>query len=253
MIKIKFKILLILCFTFFLSCVTHKDLEYISTDLENVDIVKDDYIIHSGDLLSVQISSTTKSDYDFFNLQETSHPQLMAQNPYLYGYLVKPDGILDLPMIGSIKANGFKISELESVIREISSTYFKDPIVKINVLNFNVTILGEVNSPGRYNIIRSDQNIFHLLGQANDLTEFANRKKVKIIRNLGDNYEDKVRIFTLDLTDPDVLKNKDYYLKSQDIIYVEPLRKKFYSVKNLSSAVSMSISAITLYFLIIQN
>ena len=174
----------------------------------------------------------------------------MAQNPYLYGYLVNPDGVLDLPMIGSIKANGFKISELESVIREISSTYFKDPIVKINVLNFHVTILGEVNSPGEYNIVRSNQNLLHLVGKANDLTEFANRKKIKIIRNNGPNSS---KIIYLDLTDPDVLNNKDFYLQPQDIVYVEPLKKKFYSVRSLSSAVSVSISAITLYLLLINN
>ena len=82
-------------------------------------------------------------------------------------------------MIGNIKVEDFTISEVENVIKQIASTYFKDPIVKVNVLNFKVSILGEVNSPGEYNIVRSNQNVLHLIGKANDLTEFANRKKVK--------------------------------------------------------------------------
>ena len=232
---------------FLSSCITNRDLEYINTENTKVKSTNYEYIIQKEDLLSVQISSTTKSNYDFFNLQEISHPQLMSQNPYLYGYLVKSDGIVNLPMIGTVKVEGFTISEVENVIAQISSTYFKDPIVKVNILNFKVSILGEVNSPGEYNIVRSNQNILHLLGKSQDLTEFANRKRVKVIRKNG--VESTIVIY-LDLTDSKLLNNKNIYLQPQDIVYIEPLKKKFYSVRNLSSAVSIGISSITLYLLL---
>ena len=235
---------------FLSSCITNRNLEYINTDNVEVKSTTYDYIIQKEDLLSVQISSTTKSSYDFFNLQETSNPQLMAHNPYLYGYLVKLDGIVHLPMIGSVKVEGFTLSEVENEIEQIASTYFKDPIVKINIINFKVSILGEVNSPGEYNIIRSNQNILHLLGKSQDLTEFANRKRIKVIRKNG---VESTRVIYLDLTDPKLLNNKNIYLHPQDIVYVEPLKKKFYSVKNLSSAVSIGISSITLYLLLINR
>ena len=247
--KIRITVILGLIISFS-SCVTNKNLEYIATKDNDIESISYKYIIQKEDLLSVQISSTTKSDYDFFNLEETSHPQLMAQNPYLYGYLVKPDGIVNLPMIGDIKVEGFTISEVETVIEKISSTYFKDPIVKVNILNFNVSILGEINSPGQYNIVRSNQNILHLIGQANDLTEFANRRRIKIIRSHGENSS---KIIYLDLTNPITLTDKNFFLHPKDIVYVEPMKKKFYSVKSLSSAVSISISAITLYLLIMNN
>ena len=252
MIKTYFNVIvLVFVFLFsFSSCITNKNLEYINTDNLQVSSTSFNYIVQKEDLLSVQISSTTKSDYDFFNLQETSNPQLMNKNPYLYGYLVKPDGFVNLPMIGNIKVEDFTISEVENVIKQIASTYFKDPIVKVNVLNFKVSILGEVNSPGEYNIVRSNQNVLHLIGKANDLTEFANRKKVKIIRNDSENFS---KIIYLDLTDHKILNDKNFFLKPQDIVYVEPLRKKFYSVNSLSNAVSVSISAITLFFLLINN
>jgi len=246
--NLKIRFLAFFASTFFLSsCITNRNLEYINTENKKVKSTNYEYIIQKEDLLSVQISSTTKSNYDFFNLQETSNPQLMAQNPYLYGYLVKPDGIVNLPMIGSVKVEGFTISEVENVIAQISSTYFKDPIVKVNILNFKVSILGEVNSPGEYNIIRSNQNILHLLGKSQDLTEFANRKRVKVIRKNG--VESTIVIY-LDLTDSKLLNNKNIYLQPQDIVYIEPLKKKFYSVRNLSSAVSIGISSITLYLLL---
>ena len=107
--------------------------------------------------------------------------------------------------------------------------------------------MGEVHTPGEYNIIRSNQNIFHLIGKSQDLTEFANRKRVKVIRKNG---VESTSVIYLDLTDPELLNNKNIYLQPQDIVYIEPLKKKFYSVKNLSSAVSIGLSSITLYLLL---
>ena len=89
-LKIKF-LAFFVSILFLSSCITNRNLEYINTDNVKVESTTYDYIIQKEDLLSVQISSTTKSEYDFFNLQETSNPQLMNQNPYLYGYLVKFD------------------------------------------------------------------------------------------------------------------------------------------------------------------
>ena len=104
-LKIRFLSFFVSIF-FLSSCITNRNLEYINTDNVKIESTTYDYIIQKEDLLSVQISSTTKSEYDFFNLQETSNPQLMNQNPYLYGFLVKSDGIITLPMIGSLKAEG---------------------------------------------------------------------------------------------------------------------------------------------------
>jgi len=248
-IKPKFSFLFLVVISFS-SCITNKNLEYISSDNNIIKSTTFNYVVQKEDLLSVQISSTTKSDYDFFNLQETSNPQLMSKNPYLYGYLVRTDGIVNLPMIGNVKVEGFTISEVEKVIQQIASTYFKDPIVKVNILNFKVSILGEVNSPGEYSIFRSNQNVLHLIGKSNDLTEFANRKKVKIIRKNG---VETSKVIYLDLTDPKTLNSKNFYLQPQDIVYIEPMKKKFYSVRSLSNAVSVSISAFTLYYLITTN
>jgi polysaccharide export outer membrane protein len=244
----KIRFLVFFASIFFLSsCITNRNLEYINTEHTKVQSANYEYVIQKEDLLSVQISSTTKSEYDFFNLQETSNPQLMAHNPYLYGYLVKTDGMVILPMIGSVKVEGFTISEVEDEIKKISSTYFKDPIVKVNILNFQVSILGEVHSPGEYNIVRSNQNIFHLIGKSQDLTEFANRKRVKVIRKNG---VESTRVIFLDLTDPKLLNNKNIYLQPQDIVYVEPLNDFYAGFKSMSSVISLGISSITLYLLL---
>ena len=250
-VKSKFAVLLLLAIFILSSCITNRDLEYISSnkEIKEVKANKQDYRLQAGDLLSVQISTVTEQQHDFFNKEENSNSQLMIQNPYLYGYLIKNDGFLDLPSFGLIKAEGFTISELENIIKQIADSYFEQPVVKLNIINFEISILGEVNSPGSYKIVDPETNILYALSLAGDMTQFGNRKKVKIIRN-----ENEInRVFYVDLTTNGVLNNTDFILQSHDIIYVAPLSKQFYAFNNITNVVSMALSAITLYLLINKN
>ena len=125
----------------------------------------------------------------------------MMQNPYLYGYIIKEDGNLELPSLGVIKASGFTLRELESVIKNISDSYFESPVVKLNIINFEITVLGEVNDPGTFKIVDPEVNILYALSLSGDMTQFGNRKKVKVIRNEND----LNRVFYVDLTKEGVL------------------------------------------------
>jgi len=250
-IKSKFTVLLLAFLFLVSSCVTNKDLEYLRTskDVSKVKLNTNEYRLQVGDLISVQISTVTEQQHDFFNKEQTSNSQLMIQNPYLYGYLVKDGGFLDLPSLGKIKAEGFTLRELENIIKQIAISYFEQPIVKLNNINFEISVLGAVNNPGNYMIVNPEENVLYALSLASDMTEFGNRKKVKIIRN--DNNVN--RIFYVDLTDVKTLNNPNFMLQPHDVIYVAPLNKRFYAFTNLPNLISMSISAITLYLLINKN
>ena len=243
------------CLIFFLfslfSCITTNDLEYIKSNSNSSEVKSSiqNYRLQKGDLLSIQVSTTTEQQHDFFNKENTANSQLMMRNPYLYGYIIKEDGTLDLPSFGIVEAAGFTLRELESIIKNIAISYFENPVIKINILNFDVTILGEVNNPGTFKIVDPEVNILYALSLANDITQFGNRKKVKIIRN--DNESNKV--FYVDLTKKDILNNSDFILQPHDIIYVAPLRKKFFAFQNITNLVSISISAITLFLLITND
>ena len=230
------------------SCITSLDLEYVQSnqDLSTSDILNYEYRLQPGDLLSVQISTTTEQQHDFFNKENTSNSQLMIENPYLYGYLINDDGNLDLPSFGLIKAEGFTLNELENIIKQIAISYFEKPVVKLNIVNFEVSVLGEVNNPGTFKIVHPEANLLYAISLAGDITQFGNRKKVKIIRD--ENSMNKV--FYVDLTSFDILNSKDFLLQPKDIIYIEPLGKKFYAFNNTTGLVSMAISAFTLYLLI---
>ena len=233
------------------SCITNRDLEYIrsSKELKEMKVDLQDYRLQAGDLISVQISTTTEQQHDFFNKENFANSQLMIQNPYLYGYLIKEDGSLDLPSLGIIKAAGFTLAELENVIQNIAVSYFESPVVKLNIINFEISVLGEVNNPGTFKIVHPEVNILYALGLSNDITQFGNRRKIKVIRNEND----LNRVFYVDLTKKGVLNNADFMLQPNDIIYVPPMRKKFYAFRNISNTVTISLSAVTLFLLINQN
>jgi len=247
----KYPIYILLFLFTFSSCITNRDLEYIrsSKEIKNAKANKHDYRLQIGDLMSIQISTTTEQQHDFFNKENLANSQLMMQNPYLYGYIIKEDGNLDLPSFGKVRAEGFTLQELENVIRKIAESYFESPIVKLNIINFKISILGEVNNPGTFKIIDPEVNILYALSLSGDMTQFGNRRKVKVIRN-----ENELnRVFYVDLTKKGVLNNADFMLQPHDIIYVSPLRKKFYAFNNINNIVSMSLSAVTLFILINNN
>ena len=250
-VESKFVVLLLVLLFFFSSCVTNKDFEYFRTskDVSKAKLNTNKYLLQVGDLISVQISTVTNQQHDFFNKEQTSNSNLMVQNPYLYGYLIKEGGFLDLPSLGKIKSEGFTLRELENNIRQIAISYFEKPIVKLNIINFEISVLGAVNNPGNYMVVNPEANVLYALSLANYMTEFGNLKKIKILRN--DN--DANRIFYVDLTDIKTLNNPNFMLQPNDVIYVPQLNKRFYSFSSLPNLISMSISAITLYLLINNN
>jgi polysaccharide export outer membrane protein len=109
--------------------------------------------------------------------------------------------------------------------------------------------LGAVNNPGNYKVVNPESNVLYALSLASDMTEFGNRKKVKIIRN--DNEVN--RVFYVNLTDVKTLNNPDFMLQPHDVIYVSSLNKRFYAFSNLPSLISMAVSGITLFLLINKN
>jgi polysaccharide export outer membrane protein len=250
-VNTKFMVIILLLIFTFSACITNRDLEYIRSnkEIKKAKANKQVYRLQQGDLISVQISTTTQQQHDFFNKENTSNSQLMIQNPYLYGYIINEEGNLDLPSFGKVKAAGFTLRELENVIKKIAVSYFESPVIKLNIINFEITILGEVNNPGTFKIVDPEVNILYALSLSGDMTQFGNRRKVKVIRN-----ENELnRVFYVDLTKKGVLNNSDFMLQPHDIIYVAPLNKKFYAFNNITNVVSMALSAVTLYLLINRN
>ena len=236
-----------LLFAFLLcSCITNKDLDIFHTkNNTQIKTIKNTTKLSDGDLLHIDIKSLTPTNYDFFN-KEQDNSVSRLQNPQLYGYMVNDSGFVSLPILGEIYVRGKSIEETEKIIKNVAKDYFSNPFIKVVLLNFNVTVLGEVNSPGIKNIIEPSINIIDVIGLSNGFTSIANRKKIKVIRLNAE----KSEIFYVNISDKNVAKNEKFYIKSGDVINVEPIKKRFFVINSLYSGLSVLISSLTLYLLL---
>ena len=137
------------------------------------------------------------------------------------GYTVDSRGEIDFPVLGKIKVEGKTREEIGAHIKNelIAKNLVKDPIVTVEFMNLCVSVLGEVNSPGRYGIDRDKTTIIDALSMAGDLTINGNRNNVTVLRQDGD----VQRVYAIDLTSGrDIYSSPAYYLQQNDVIYVEP-------------------------------
>lgn len=151
----------------------------------------------------------------------SSDSNLSGGNQGISGYTVDQEGNIDFPVLGKVYVAGMKREELAAYLKNelITKNLVKDPIVTVEFMNLCVTVLGEVNSPGRYAIDRDRFTLLDALSLAGDLTIYGNRKKVMILRKEGE----VQRVYGVDLTSGDyVYTSPAYYLQQNDVVYVEP-------------------------------
>jgi polysaccharide export outer membrane protein len=230
------------------SCISNKDLDIFSSK-EAATFETNSYVkkLKVGDLLSVKIHSSTPAQYDLFNQQAVTTTQNF--NPYLEGYILNDSGYVELPIIGDVYLLDKTYLEAETIVKGLLEVHLQDPFVKINVLNFEINVLGEVNNPGKFIVQKSKNNILDAISLAGGFNMDANRKKIKIIRLNND----KSKVMYFDLSNPSIAKNPNFFLESNDIIFVLPVKKRFLVINNLSSAISVVLSTISLYLLISQT
>ena len=143
----------------------------------------------------------------------------------LSGYTVGTDGCIDFPILGKIQVAGKRREEVASDIKAklIASNQIKDPVVTVEYMNLGVSVLGDVNRPGRYKIDRDRFTIFDAISLAGDLTIDGERTNVRVIRNNGD----VDNVYELDFTRSDRIYNSPgYFIHQGDVIYVSPTDKR---------------------------
>ena len=136
----------------------------------------------------------------------------------LHTYLVNSHGEIDFPVLGKLQVAGLTRSELTDLMTEKISVYVKSPIITIQIRNFKVSVLGEVNKPGTVNVPNERLSVLDALGMAGDLTIYGNRSNVLLIRDNNG----KKEYHRFDLTSAETLTSPYYYLQQNDVLYVEP-------------------------------
>lgn len=248
--------LFILLAILFASCVGNKRLVYLQKDdlhenqpkdtvLREYDLTYHDYKIQPQDILSVQFKSITEEDFDIFSEFGMGGGSLGgggAGMVALRGELVDPNGQIGFPVVGKIKVQGMTVFEVQDTLQSIAAQYVEDPVVKVRLLNYRFTVLGEVNGEGVVTTQNTRITFMEAIGMAGGLTELASRDNVKVIRQKGD----KAEIFYVNLLEEEFLESEKFYVYQNDIIIVPPLQqrpiRRYYS-QNLSLLLS-SVSAV---------
>lgn len=214
------------------SCGTVKDIAYFQNKVINDPEKIDKHagiVIQPKDMLSIVVSSKNPELVAMFNLpvvtyQAGSEIVESGYNQRILGYVVDNDGNIDFPILGVIKVSGLTRWELSKLIKKqlVDGGYLTDAVVTVEFLNFKVSVIGEVNSPGTYTIEGDKVTILQAISLARDLTIFGMRENVSVIRERNG----ERTIYEVNLCDVDMFKSPAYYLQQNDVVYVQPSEVK---------------------------
>jgi polysaccharide export outer membrane protein len=216
--------------TLLTSCGSSKEIAYFQgtenmpegfyTDLANAEVR-----ITPNDNLLITVSTTNPAAAEPYNIIDPKRGT--STNLELQGYLVDETGTINFPGIGKVHVGGLTKSQVADFLQTKLSQYIADPVVNIRFMNYKVTVLGEVNSPGTYTIADERISIPEALAKAGDMTIFGRRQDILICR--VENGEKK--FYHVDITSPDIFFSESYYLQQNDIVYIQPNKAKVSSSK----------------------
>jgi polysaccharide biosynthesis/export protein len=253
------KFLKLVCFFALLnilwSCGQQKKIAYYQ-DVDSFKDVNKNYYeskIQPDDLLMIIVSTPDPEAAVPFNLSAESVATPIAQSTTMTQrqhmlYLVDKDGKIEFPTLGTIDLMGKTKNEAISILKGKLLQYVKNPIINIRVMNYKVSVQGEVNRPGTYSATSERITLLEALSLAGDLTIYGKRHNVLIIREI----DGKKTIGRIDLTKSDFINSPYYYLMQNDVVYVEPNGAKSNSStfnQNIPVWVSLSSVLISLVLL----
>lgn len=259
----KTKLLLLFALLLGVSCTSYKEVPYLKNarELDTYKVVElYDARIQPKDILTITVSSEDAEAAIPFNLTvaspQTASMRTLTTQPTLQTYLVDNEGCIDFPTLGRLNIGGMTKTEVEQLIKgKLQHHFTAAPIVNVRMVNYKISVLGEVLRPNSYTISNEKVNVFEALALAGDLTIYGKRDGVKLIREHADGTK---QIVPLNLNDANIIYSPYYYLQQNDVLYVEPNKAK---AKNSDvgsmtslffSATSIMISFVNLLFNIIK-
>lgn len=237
----------------FASCVPQKKMLYLKeaemvTKTLSKEYVNDrsiDYKLQPGDNLYIHVINTI-DERSAASINGDVRGYLSSDaNIYLQTTTVDEDGCVEMPLVGKIQVKNLTVDEAKDRLQKAINTYINGSMLVVKLASFNLTLLGEVTRPGMYKVYQSQINLFEAVSMAGNMTNFAKKKAVKIIRQTDNGSE----IITVDMGKADILSSPYYYLKPNDIVYVEPLKIKQWGFTSFpySTVFSIASLAATLY------
>ena len=249
------------------SSKTYKNINYMQ-DVQRDTIMSmkssEGILVQPKDMIAIVVSHRDPELAAMFNLSNATYQagaetRTTGTSTYrLLGYSVDNNGDIDFPIIGKIHVSGMNRWEVAQTVKnELESrNLLRDAVVTVEFMNFQISVLGEVSRPGTYNIAGDKINLMQALSLAGDLTIFGRRDNIQITREENG----RRHIYVVDIRDSDLFNSPAYYLRQNDIIYVEPNKVRagqstinensFRSVSFWTSLVSSALSIVNMIIII---
>lgn len=233
----------------FSSCMSKKKIVYLQ-GAQNFNSTSSNYepIIQNDDRISIRVTTLEPEASIPFNIETIA---TSVTNNISNGYLVDGKGTIDFPVLGTISIAGFTIDQVKTMLKEKLAVYIKDPVINIRLLNFKVTLLGDVTNPGIKAFSTNRVTLLEAIGAASDLTIFGKRNNILLVRDFQG-----IKTFNrIDITQADFVNSPFYYLDQNDVIYVEARKAKIdaNALPNLSIIVSVVSFITTMLFIVIKK
>lgn len=213
------------------SCIPKKDLVYFQGEpSKNVSqIANEPYKLQVNDILDIRIKGDDEKLVTMFSQQSSNATrvgnQFDEQTLYFTSYSIDKDGNIRMPYLGEINVLGYTEKEVREKIENELSKYFKDSagiFVTVKLAGIRFTVIGEVQQTGTYVLYQNQVSVIEALANAGDIEVTGNRKNVKVYRK----NKEGTKAFTLNLLNVETFNSPSYYIQSNDVIYVEPLKQK---------------------------
>jgi polysaccharide export outer membrane protein len=224
----------------FSSCVSKKDLTYLqysdngnenemSMSDTKTSVTPSSYKVMSYDNLFIRVITPDPQWSALFNTLPVGQGGAMTEESAgLVGFAVDDHGDIEMPFVGKVKVAGKTLLEIKVELDTIFKNYLTDAAISVRLVNNYISIIGEVNVPGRYRLSKDRLNIFEAISMAGDLSVYSNRQKVKLIR--PSTYGPIIKEFSL--ADRSILNSEFYYLMPNDIIYAMPMQGRVFQVNS---------------------
>jgi len=257
--SLKLGMVALLLAMFFASCVPYKKMLYLKdaqmvAENQSANYVNErnvDYKLQPGDNLYIRfINTIDERNAAALAGDNTSRTYSTSSDAsiYLHSYTLDENGCIELPLTGKIELKNLTVDGAKEKMQTEINKFVNQTTLIVKLSNFNLTVLGEVAKPGMYKVYQSQINLFEAVSMAGNMTNFAKKNEVKIIRQTDTGSE----IHIVDMGQADILSSPYYYLKPNDIVYVEPLKIKQWGFTTFpySTVLSIVTLAITLFNLL---
>lgn len=238
--KIKSFLLFVVVIFALTSCVTSRKVNYlqdgkhIAQYADSVEYV--DYTVKAGDILYVYVNSLDKESQNLFNGGISQNNSTYANNP-LYSYNIYEDGTIDFPALGKIYVAEKSVREIKFLLQEKLKDFMTHFSVEVRLQNRTFSVIGETGT-GRYSMPKEKINIFQALAMCGDLSNFSDRGKIQLIRQVGE----ETKVFEIDVRSKTIINSEYYYIQPNDVIYIPFLREKAFGITHVTSVLSTTLS-----------